>query len=150
MSFVVDTHHHMLPDFFWRETNDPRSPVGGIAPPPWSKEGSIALMDEAGIDFAITSVSTPGVHIGDDAKARSLARRCNELAATLMQQRPDRSGGKCLAVQPGRPLRGIAFHGDVERRFLSERGRDRYPLSLATGQLPAGLIGPIAETDPGQ
>ena len=99
MSFVVDTHHHMLPDFFWRETNDPRSPVGGIAPPPWSKEGSIALMDEAGIDFAITSVSTPGVHIGDDAKARSLARRCNELAATLMQYRPNRFGSfACLPL----------------------------------------------------
>jgi 6-methylsalicylate decarboxylase len=99
MSFVVDTHHHMLPDFFWQETNDPRKPVGGIAPPPWSKEGSIALMDDAGIDFAITSVSTPGVHIGDDAKARRLARRCNELAATLMQDRPQRFGGfACLPL----------------------------------------------------
>ena len=97
--FVVDTHHHMLPDFFWQETNDPRKPVGGIAPPPWSKEGSIALMDDAGIDFAITSVSTPGVHIGDDAKARRLARRCNELAATLMQDRPQRFGGfACLPL----------------------------------------------------
>jgi len=93
MTFTVDTHHHILPDFFWRETNDPRNPVGGIAPPPWSKESAIALMDEAGIDFAVTSVSTPGVHIGDDAKARSLARRCNELAATLMQSHPDRFGG---------------------------------------------------------
>ncbi len=93
MTFTVDTHHHMLPDFFWRETNHPDNPVGGIAPPPWSKEGSLALMDEAGIDFAVTSVSTPGVHIGDDAKARSLARRCNELAATLMRDHPDRFGG---------------------------------------------------------
>lgn len=99
MSFTVDTHHHILPDFFWRETNDPRNPVGGIAPPPWSRESAIALMDEAGIDVAITSVSTPGVHVGDDAKARSLARRCNELAATLMQWRPDRFGGfACLPL----------------------------------------------------
>jgi 6-methylsalicylate decarboxylase len=99
MSFVVDTHHHMLPDFFWQETNDPLKPVGGIAPPPWSKEGSIEIMDNAGIDFAITSVSTPGVHIGDDAKARRLARRCNELAATMMQDRPLRFGGfACLPL----------------------------------------------------
>ena len=34
MTFTVDTHHHILPDFFWRETNDPRNPVGGISPPP--------------------------------------------------------------------------------------------------------------------
>lgn len=93
MTFTVDTHHHILPDFFWRETNDPRSPVGGIAPPAWSVEGAIGLMDEAGIDFAITSISTPGVHLGDNAKARSLARRCNELSATLMQRHPDRFGG---------------------------------------------------------
>ena len=76
MTFTVDVHHHMLPDFFWRETNDQNNPVGGIAPPPWSKESAIAFMDDAGIDVAITSISTPGVHVGDDAKARSLARRC--------------------------------------------------------------------------
>ena len=50
-------------------------------------------MDDARIDVAVTSISTPGVHVGDDARARSLARRCNELAATMMQKRPDRFGG---------------------------------------------------------
>jgi hypothetical protein len=34
MSFTVDVHHHILTDFFWRETNDAHNPVGGIAPPP--------------------------------------------------------------------------------------------------------------------
>jgi hypothetical protein len=38
MSFTVDVHHHILPDFFWRETNDAHNPVGGIAPPPWDPE----------------------------------------------------------------------------------------------------------------
>jgi len=46
---------------------------------------------------ASTSRSRPSArrafHIGDDAKARSLARRCNELSATLMQRHPDRFGG---------------------------------------------------------
>jgi hypothetical protein len=32
---AVDVHHHILPDFFWRVTNDAHGPVGGIAPPPW-------------------------------------------------------------------------------------------------------------------
>ena len=53
----------------------------------------MAFMDDARIDVAVTSISTPGVHVGDDARARSLARRCNELAATMMQKRPDRFGG---------------------------------------------------------
>ena len=93
MSFTVDVHHHILPDFFWRETNDAHNPVGGIAPPPWDADLMLSYMDEAGIDVAVTSISTPGVHVGDDARARSLARRCNELSAKLIQAHPNRLGG---------------------------------------------------------
>jgi len=46
----------------------------------------------------VKSISTPGVHMGDDAAARNLARRVNEFAAALVQQRPDRFGG--FAVLP--------------------------------------------------
>ena len=93
MSFTIDVHHHILPDFFWQATNDAHSPVGGIAPPPWSKESMLSYMDDAGINVAVTSISTPGVHMGDDAAARDLARRVNELGAKLIQERPDRFGG---------------------------------------------------------
>jgi predicted TIM-barrel fold metal-dependent hydrolase len=93
MSFTLDVHHHILPDFFFRETNDAHNPVGGIAPPPWDADLMLSFMDEAGIDVAITSISTPGVHVGDDACARSLARRCNEFAAALIQANPHRLGG---------------------------------------------------------
>jgi 6-methylsalicylate decarboxylase len=93
MSFTVDVHHHILPDVFWRATNDAHSPVGGILPAPWSKESTLSYMDDAGIDVAITSISTPGVHMGDDAAASDLARRVNELSAELIQDRPDRFGG---------------------------------------------------------
>jgi aminocarboxymuconate-semialdehyde decarboxylase len=89
-SLTIDTHHHILPDFFWRETNDSHVPVGGLAPMEWSKEAMISFMDDAGIDVAVMSVSTPGVHLGDSEKARSLARRCNEFAAELVHARPDR------------------------------------------------------------
>jgi aminocarboxymuconate-semialdehyde decarboxylase len=89
-SLTIDTHHHILPDFFWRETNDAHAPVGGLAPMEWSKEEMISFMDDAGIDVAVMSVSTPGVHLGDTEKARSLARRCNEFAAELVRAKPDR------------------------------------------------------------
>ncbi len=89
-SLTIDTHHHILPDFFWRETNDSHVPVGGLAPLQWSKEAMISFMDDAGINVAVMSVSTPGVHLGDSEKARSLARRCNEFAAELVHARPDR------------------------------------------------------------
>lgn len=93
MTFTIDVHHHILPDFFFRETNDAHDPVGGIAPPRWDTDLMLSFMDDAGIDVAITSISTPGVHVGDDARARSLARRCNELSAELIQAQPTRLGG---------------------------------------------------------
>jgi 6-methylsalicylate decarboxylase len=93
LTFTVDVHHHILPDVFWRATNDAHSPVGGILPAPWSKESALSYMDDAGTAVAITSISTPGVHMGDDAAARDLARQVNELSAELIQQRPERFGG---------------------------------------------------------
>jgi predicted TIM-barrel fold metal-dependent hydrolase len=98
-TLTVDVHHHMLPDFFFRETNEASNPVGGIAPPAWSKELMLSFMDEAQIDVAVMSISTPGVHVGDDRRARSLARHCNEFAATLIQANPSRLGGfACLPL----------------------------------------------------
>jgi predicted TIM-barrel fold metal-dependent hydrolase len=93
MRFTIDVHHHILPDYFWRATNEADSPVGGIAPPPWSKEAALSYLDDAGTNVAITSISTPGVHMGDDDAARDLARRVNELSAKLIHERPDRFGG---------------------------------------------------------
>ena len=99
MTFTVDIHHHMLPDFFWRATNEGDHPVGGIAPPTWSRTSTLSFLDDAGIDVAVTSVSTPGVHTGNDTAARVLARRCNELAAEMIRDRPDRFGGfACLPL----------------------------------------------------
>jgi aminocarboxymuconate-semialdehyde decarboxylase len=98
-SLTIDTHHHLLPDFFWQATENPNAPVGGLAPLQWSKEASVSFMDDAGIDVAIVSLSTPGVHTGDGAKARELARRCNEFSAELVRSRPDRFGGfACLPL----------------------------------------------------
>jgi predicted TIM-barrel fold metal-dependent hydrolase len=75
-----------------------RRPTGAIAPR-WSRASALSFLDDAGIDVAITSISTPGVHSGDDAAARLLARRCNKLAAELIRDRPDRFGGfACLPL----------------------------------------------------
>jgi len=56
---TIDTHHHILPDFFWRETNDFHAPVGGWAPLPWSKEAMISFMEDAGIDVADVGQHAP-------------------------------------------------------------------------------------------
>jgi 6-methylsalicylate decarboxylase len=115
MTFTVDVHHHILPDVFWRATNDAHNPVGGISPAPWSKESTLSYMDDAGIDVAITSISTPGVHMGDDAAARDLARRVNEISAELITGRPDRFGGFAALPLPDvdGALRALEYGLDV-------------------------------------
>src|SRR5271163_5027964 len=84
VTLKIDTHHHIVPPFYFEEAEQDGELTGGLTPPPWSAEGAIEFMDQLGVDAAITSISTPGVHLGDDAKARSLARRCNEFAAGLI------------------------------------------------------------------
>jgi aminocarboxymuconate-semialdehyde decarboxylase len=92
MSLTVDLHHHVIPDFYWKASNEDGQAAGGINPPRWSLDGAIAYLDEAGIDAAVASISTPGVHFGDDAAARNLARQVNEYLAGLKRDRPDRFG----------------------------------------------------------
>src|ERR1700735_651647 len=92
MSLTVDIHQHVIPDFYWDASNEDGNAAGGIPPPRWSLDGAIAYLDEAGIDVAIASISTPGVHFGDDAAAAKLARQVNEYLAGLRRDRPDRFG----------------------------------------------------------
>src|ERR1700693_6626364 len=72
-------------------------------------------MDDAGIDVAIPSISTPGVHMGDDSAASDLARRVNELSAELIHERPDRFGGFAALPLPDvdGALRALEYGLDV-------------------------------------
>ena len=115
MTLTVDLHHHVIPDFYWEASNEDGNAAGGIDPPPWSLDGAIAYLDEAKIDVAVPSISTPGVHFGDDVAARNLARRCNEYLAGIRHDRPDRFGA--FAVLPLPDIDGtldqIAYALDV-------------------------------------
>jgi 6-methylsalicylate decarboxylase len=104
MSVTIDLHHHVIPDFYWEASNEAGEAAGGITPPRWSLEGAIAYLDEGGIDAAVVSISTPGVHFGSDLAARALARHVNEYLADLARRRPDRFG--VLASLPLPDLEG--------------------------------------------
>lgn len=145
----IDVHFHTIPPFFREAVT-----AAGLGPtvsggfPAWSPELSLGVMDRHGIDVAITSVSQPGVHFGDDAKARALGRRCNEHAAELMARWPRRFGafaalplpdvqgaiaeaahaldvlnhdGVCLLASYGERFLGDA-HFDPLLELLNERG----------------------------
>ena len=106
---TIDTHQHILPDFFWQATENDHAPVGGLAPLRWSKEAAISFMDDAGIDVGIVSLSTPGVSTG------ALARRCNEFSAEVVHSRRDRFGAfACLPLpEIDTSLEELAYALDV-------------------------------------
>ena len=101
MTFTVDTHHHMLPDFFW-EVREGDDPVSGIAPRPWSRASALSFLDDAGIDGAVTSISTPGVRTDDDTAAR-LRRRCGTWGRAMPFLKSNRASkpGTSWRLRPG-------------------------------------------------
>ena len=115
MTMTVDLHHHVIPDFYWQASNEDGNAAGGINPPRWSLDGAIAYLDEAGIDVAVASISTPGVHLGDDAAGRNLARQVNEYLAGIRHDRPDRFGAFAAVPLPDveGSLEQIAYALDV-------------------------------------
>ena len=60
MTFTVDIHHHLIPDFYRAATEHDGQSVGGVRPAAWSQAHTLSFMDDAGIDVAIASASAPG------------------------------------------------------------------------------------------
>src|SRR5262249_57098823 len=92
--FRIDVTHHILPgDYVSALARIGITGGGGVPFPSWSVDDALGLMDRHGIQAAVTSISSPGVHFGDAATARDLARRCNEISARLVSDHPTRFGG---------------------------------------------------------
>ena len=88
---AVDVHHHLAPPRWINDVIIARK-TGQRPLADWTAARSIEDMDRGGVARAITSISEPGVHFGDAAVARALARECNEYAARLMADHPGRFG----------------------------------------------------------
>jgi predicted TIM-barrel fold metal-dependent hydrolase len=90
----IDVHAHFVTDWYAAQASAAghEFPDGMPRWPTWSPETHLELMDRSGIDTAVLSVSSPGVHFGDDGAARVLARRLNDFAATVVAAHPDRFG----------------------------------------------------------
>lgn len=96
MSPRIDTHQHIVPPAYAAWLARHGLSAGGLPIPAWSAEGALDLMAAAGIQAGLLSVSTPGVHLGDDAEARRVAREVNEYTAEVVARHPGRFG--CLAT----------------------------------------------------
>lgn len=99
----IDFHFHLIPRFYQEAAY-----AAGAGPaigryPDWSPERALELMDDKGIEVALTSLAQPGVQFGDPGKAAALARRCNEFASELAARWPKRFGA--FAVMPMWDLR---------------------------------------------
>jgi len=95
----IDVHHHLVPDFYRKAlTTLNIKTAGGFPLPAWNPLQSQSLMDNVGIGTAILSISSPGVHFGDDAVARDISRQCNEYSAEVISDNPVRFGA--FAVLP--------------------------------------------------
>ncbi|HEY4404983.1 MAG TPA: amidohydrolase family protein [Xanthobacteraceae bacterium] len=112
----IDVHFHTIPVFYQEAVI-----AAGLGPtrrsgyPPCSPEAALEMMDANGIDYAIASVSMPGVQFCEPGKAKALARRLNEHAAEQRARWPGRFGG--FAIIPMRnaddAIAEIAYALDV-------------------------------------
>ena len=92
MTHRIDTHQHIVPPAYAEWLRSRGITAGGLPIPAWSTAGALDLMDTLGVAAGVLSVSTPGVHLGDDTKARALARDVNEFAAQVVADHPSRFG----------------------------------------------------------
>ena len=94
LSNRIDVHVHYIPDFYRRALIDAGlgAPDGIRELPAWDEEAALRTMDKLQVGTAMLSISSPGVHLGDDVRASDLARRVNEEAQRLRHAYPDRFG----------------------------------------------------------
>jgi len=89
----IDMHHHFLPQQYMKEEAERiKADHGNSAMYSWTADGAVEACDKAGVDFAVASISTPGVWYGDVALGRKLSRQWNEAAAQTVHDHPTRFG----------------------------------------------------------
>jgi predicted TIM-barrel fold metal-dependent hydrolase len=135
----IDVHHHIFPPEYLKALETLGiGHAGNISIPAWSPESAIALMDRNGIATGITSIAAPGVHFGNDAAARDLARRSNEYSARLVNDHPDRFGSFAVLPMPDAEgtlreieyaldtlkLDGVVMLASMGNRYLGDQAFD--------------------------
>ncbi|BDZ48534.1 amidohydrolase [Frondihabitans sucicola] len=89
---LIDVHAHFVTDDYAAaaKAGGHDSPDGMPVWPTWSLPEQLGAMDRRRIRKAILSISSPGVHFGDDDRAGELARYVNDEAASIVGRQPER------------------------------------------------------------
>src|SRR6266498_4446233 len=93
--YRIDVHHHYVPPAYIAEVMANVTPKKRKSMPPllnWTPEKTLEDMDKGGTVTAILSITTPGLWFRDNEVSRHLARTCNEYAARMKTDHPDRFG----------------------------------------------------------
>lgn len=135
----IDVHHHIIPpDYVSTLARIGITGTLGLAFPKWTPQKSLGIMDKNDIATAIMSISIPGVYFRDNSFSRDLARRCNEYAAQLISDYPDRFGAFAILPVPDvegalreleyaldtLKLDGAVFLSNVEGHYLGDPAYD--------------------------
>jgi predicted TIM-barrel fold metal-dependent hydrolase len=91
---LIDVHAHFVTDSYVAAATAGGNlhPDGMPGYPSWDAAKHLEMMDDLDIATAVLSMSSPGVHFGDDAAARVLAREVNCFAAEVARTHPGRFG----------------------------------------------------------
>jgi predicted TIM-barrel fold metal-dependent hydrolase len=91
---LIDVHAHFVTDGYVEAAKAAghTSPDGMPGFPSWDVGAHLELMDQWGVRTSVLSISSPGVHFGDDQAARALAREVNEFGAQTVREHPSRFG----------------------------------------------------------
>ena len=97
----IDVHHHIVP----KEYLAALASVGiknavGEPFPQWDIENTLAFMNRQGIAIAINSISAPGIYFRDNDFTQKLARKCNEISASIVNKYPTRFGAFAILPLP--------------------------------------------------
>ena len=131
---MIDVHSHYLPQFLVDALTEAGRTSSIPKFPAWSVGSCVELMEEIGVRASILSVSTPGVHFGNDRQAAALARRCNEFCAELFSTTDRKLGGFAALPLPAidaamaemayaldvLKLDGVGLLANYEGRFLGD------------------------------
>ncbi len=136
---LIDVHSHFVTDGYIdaAKAGGHLDPDGMPGFPSWDAETHLKLMDEWGIRTSMLSISSPGVHFGDDQAARALARQVNDFGARVAREHRGRFGHFASLPLPDVPgslealgyaldelgSRGLTFETNAHGVYL---GDERY------------------------